>query len=62
MDRAPPPDKPRKKFDVLARPVDWYRLPLAIKLAIINLWRVEQDPAKPADEPTRRPKSRPKDR
>jgi hypothetical protein len=33
----------RKKFDPLARPFEWYRLPLTIKLAIIHLWRKEQD-------------------
>ena len=40
-------EQPRERFDPLARPLDWYRLPLAIKLAVINLWRVEQeqDPA-----------------
>ncbi len=32
-----------KKCDPLARPFEWYRLPLAIKLAFIHLWRKEQD-------------------
>ena len=49
-------DKPgqlRKRFDPFARPFDWYRLPLAIKLAVISLWRVEQDPSKPDHEATK---------
>jgi len=32
----------REKFDPLARPFEWYRLPLAIKLAFMHLWRKEQ--------------------
>ena len=51
MDSDPPPERPRKRFDPLARPFDWYRLPLAIKLAVIRLWRVEQDPARSDREP-----------
>ncbi len=52
-----PSDRARE-FDPFARPMDWYRLPLAIKLAVINLWRVEQDPAQPKDEPTSTSKDR----
>ncbi len=43
MDRDDPPQRRRKKFDPLARPFEWYRLPLAIKLAVLQLWRKEQD-------------------
>jgi len=58
MDRAPPPERPRKRFDPFARPFDWYRLPHAIKLAVINLWRAEQAPSKPGHEPTKDLKDR----
>jgi hypothetical protein len=58
MDSDEKPERPRNRFDPFARPMDWYRIPLAIKLAVINLWRVEQDPAKPDPEPTRHLKDR----
>jgi len=51
MDHDNKREQPRKRFDPFARPFDWYRLPLAIKLAVVNLWRVEQDPAKADREP-----------
>ena len=43
MDRDDTRERPRKRFDPLARPFEWYRLPLAIKLAFLQLWRKEQD-------------------
>jgi hypothetical protein len=45
MDRDDTRERPRKRFDPLARPFEWYRLPLAIKLAFLQLWRKEQDTA-----------------
>ena len=44
MDRDDTPDRRRKRFDPLARPFEWYKLPLAIKLAFMQLWRREQEP------------------
>src|ERR1700730_4731213 len=41
------PERPRKNFNAYDRPIEWYRLPLAIKLAVLNLWRAEQ-----ADSPS----------
>jgi hypothetical protein len=43
-------DRKRKRFDPLARPFEWYRLPLAIKLAFMQLWRREQEtvPTRPS--------------
>jgi hypothetical protein len=58
MDPDPPRKQPRKRFDPFARPMDWYRLPMAIKLAVINLWRVEQSPQEPDEESTSVPKDR----
>ena len=49
MDRDDIPDRRRKRFDPLARPFEWYKLPLAIKLAFMQLWRREQE------GPTQRP-------
>jgi hypothetical protein len=43
MDRDDTPDRQRKRFDPLARPFEWYKLPLAIKLAFMQLWRREQE-------------------
>lgn len=57
MDRDDHPDRRRKRFDPLARPFEWYRLPLAIKLAVLQLWRKEQDAAPPT-QPSRDPKDR----
>jgi hypothetical protein len=52
------PERPRKNFNAYDRPLEWYRLPFAIKLAVLNLWRAEQanpsferDPAA-EDDPT----------
>jgi hypothetical protein len=36
------PERPRKNFNAYDRPIEWYRLPFAIKLAVLNLWRAEQ--------------------
>ena len=36
------PERPRKNFNAYDRPLEWYRLPFAIKLAVLNLWRAEQ--------------------
>ena len=36
------PEPPRKNFNAYDRPIEWYRLPFAIKLAVLNLWRAEQ--------------------
>jgi len=47
MDRNKTTESSRKRFDPLARPFEWYRLPLAIKLAFMQLWRREQDLAPP---------------
>jgi hypothetical protein len=47
MDGNETRDRRRKRFDPLARPFEWYRLPLAIKLAFMQLWRKEQDLAPP---------------
>jgi len=58
MDRDDTRERPRKRFDPLARPFEWYRLPLAIKLAFLQLWRKEQDAA--PTQPGPRPKD-PKD-
>jgi hypothetical protein len=49
------PERPRKNFNAYDRPLEWYRLPFAIKLAVLNLWRAEQasDPSferDPAEE------------
>ena len=54
MDRNDTPSRRRKTFDPLARPFEWYRLPLAIKLAFMQLWRREQDarPTQPAERAT----------
>ncbi len=49
MDRNKTTESSRKRFDPLARPFEWYRLPLAIKLAFMQLWRREQE------GPTQRP-------
>jgi hypothetical protein len=43
MDGNETPERRRKRFDPLARSFEWYRLPLAIKLAFMQLWRREQD-------------------
>jgi hypothetical protein len=49
MDRDDTPDRRRKRFDPLARPFEWYKLPLAIKLAFMQLWRREQEtPTQPS--------------
>lgn len=49
MDRDDIPGRQRKRFDPLARPFEWYRLPLAIKLAFMQLWRREQEvPTQPS--------------
>jgi hypothetical protein len=53
MDRDEEPERPPNRFDPFARAIEWYRLPMAIKLAFVNLWRVDQDAAKPAHEPTK---------
>ena len=37
------PERPRKNFNAYDRPLEWYRLPFAIKLAVLNLWRAEQE-------------------
>ena len=52
MDRDDTPQRPRKRFDPLARPFEWYRLPLAIKLGVLQLWRKEQE-AEPAQSGVR---------
>jgi hypothetical protein len=36
------PERSRKNFNAYDRPLEWYRLPFAIKLAVLNLWRAEQ--------------------
>jgi hypothetical protein len=36
------PERPEKNFNAYDRPFEWYRLPFAIKLAVLNLWRAEQ--------------------
>jgi hypothetical protein len=36
------PERHRKNFNAYDRPIEWYRLPFAIKLAVLNLWRAEQ--------------------
>jgi hypothetical protein len=41
------PERRRKNFNAFDRPIEWYRLPFAIKLAVLNLWRAEQ-----ADSPS----------
>ena len=49
MDRDDSPERRRKRFDPLARPFEWYKLPLAIKLAFMQLWRREHDsPTQPS--------------
>ena len=36
------PERTRKNFNAYDRPIEWYRLPFAIKLAVLNLWRAER--------------------
>ena len=36
------PERPRKNFNAYDRPLEWYRLPFATKLAVHNLWCAEQ--------------------
>jgi hypothetical protein len=41
------PERLRKNFNAFDRPIEWYRLPFAIKLAVLNLpirWACSADP------------------
>jgi hypothetical protein len=46
------PERPRKNFNAYDRPIEWYRLPFAIKLAVLNLWRAEQADPPPFESDT----------
>lgn len=47
-----PPGRTRKNFNAYDRPIEWYRLPFAIKLAVLNLWRAEQADPPPIESDT----------
>jgi len=46
------PERTRKNFNAYDRPIEWYRLPFAIKLAVLNLWRAEQADPPPIESDT----------
>jgi hypothetical protein len=46
------PERLRKNFNAYDRPIEWYRLPFAIKLAVLNLWRAEQTDPPPIESDT----------